>query len=113
MRQKLNQKAKQESKFRFYVLYDRIYRRDVLEAAWAKLAAYGTWLSRLTVAGEGPRLVPALLLTVSRRRPMLAEMVFVAERLGDRNGRRIDGEGLPRHSRQFFDDHRRMRRLRH
>ncbi len=39
LRAALHDKAKSAPNFRFYSLYDKVYRRDVLEAAWTQCRA--------------------------------------------------------------------------
>ena len=68
LRQKLHQKAKQEPKFRFYTLYDRIYRTDTLQAAWERVrrnrgapGVDGVSIAQIADAEDGPeRLVKGL-----------------------------------------------------
>jgi RNA-directed DNA polymerase len=79
LRQKLYLKAKREPTVRFYTLYDRIYRHDVLWAAWAQVAGNdgapgvdGVTIEHIVNSPGGPELLITTLheeLRLKRYRP--------------------------------------------
>lgn len=87
LRQKLYRKAKREPRFRFYALYDRIYRLDVLEAAWALVAANdgapgvdGVTITQVQTSPGGAAALVATLheeLRTKRYRPHAVRRVFI------------------------------------
>jgi RNA-directed DNA polymerase len=87
LRQKLYGKAKREPTFRFYALYDRIYRRDVLMAAWVRVSRKrgapgvdGVSIRQIARAPGGPLALVEQLheeLVAKRYRPQRVRRVFI------------------------------------
>jgi len=92
LRQKLYRKAKREPAFRFYTLYGLIARLDVLEAAWALVAANdgapgvdGVTIRQVETSPEGEAGLVASLqdeLRAKRYKPQAVRRVFIPKANG-------------------------------
>ena len=92
LRQKLYRKAKREPTFRFYTLYGLIARLDVLEAAWALVAAHdgapgvdGVTIAQLRTSPDGGATLVAGLheeLMARRYQPQAVRRVFIPKAEG-------------------------------